>query len=100
MATELLVGQLVGKLMLLGRPATACIACQISLFPRPFPPPVFDHLQYANMEREIWSCVVMSDRQRVDTWGVVPNEESQPDLHTHREGLVSCLYTDFSLGVH
>jgi len=69
----------------------------ISLFLRPFPPPVFDHLQYANMEREIWSCVVMSDRQRVDTWGVVPNEESQPDLHTRREGLESCLYTHFFL---
>jgi len=30
----------------------------LSLVPRLFPPLVFDHLQYATMEREIWSCVI------------------------------------------
>jgi len=46
-----------------------------SLIPRLFPPPVFNCLQYANMEGEgleIWSRVVTSGRQRVDTRGVVP----------------------------
>jgi len=53
--------------------------CVCSLVPRAFPPPVFDCLQYANMEGEglgDWSCAVMSVRQKVDTRGVVPNEES------------------------
>ena len=48
-----------------------------SLIPRPFPPPVFDRLQYANMEgegREIWSCAVISGRWSVDTQGAVPNK--------------------------
>jgi len=43
-----------------------------SVIPRLFPPPVFDYLQYANIEgegREIWSHVVTSGRQRVDTQG-------------------------------
>ena len=53
--------------------------CVCSLVPRAFPPPVFDCLQYANMEREglgDWSRAVMSVRQKVDTQGVVPDEES------------------------
>ena len=40
-----------------------------SLVPRPFPPPVFDCLQYANMGGkawEIWSRAVISGRQKVD----------------------------------
>jgi len=43
-----------------------------SFVPRPFLLPVFDHFQYANMERkawESWSHAVRSGRQRVDTWG-------------------------------
>ena len=50
-----------------------------SLVPRAFPPPVFDCLQYANTEEEglgDWSHAVMSVRQKVDTQGVVPDEES------------------------
>jgi len=53
--------------------------CFASLVPRLFPPPVFDHLQYANMEGkawEIWSRAVMSGRQMVDTRGVVPNSSN------------------------
>ena len=45
------------------------------LIPRPFPSPVFDCLQYANMEGkawEIWSRVVMPGRWRVDTRGWRP----------------------------
>jgi len=56
-----------------------------SLVPRPFLYPVFDCLQDANTERnarEIWSCVVTRSprRQRVDTQGAVPDEESQKTL--------------------
>ena len=39
-----------------------------SLVPRPFPPPVFDHLQYAYMEGKAWevlSCTITSGSQRV-----------------------------------
>ena len=39
---------------------------QRSFIPRPFPPPVFDCLQYANTEgeaQEIWSLAVTSGRQ-------------------------------------
>jgi len=39
-----------------------------SLVPRPFPPPVFDHLQYANMEGEglgdLIMCGDVRDRQQ------------------------------------
>ena len=41
-----------------------------SLVPRPTPPPVFDHLQYANIggkAREFWSHAVMSSSQEVHT---------------------------------
>ena len=57
------------------------------IVPRPFPPPVFDHLQNANMEGktcQIWSCVVTSGRQKVQ---VVPDEESRsPFLYYQSEG--------------
>ena len=43
---------------------------------RPFQPPVFHHFQY-EIQRgeawEIWSHVMMSGRQMVDTRGAVPN---------------------------
>ena len=62
-----------------------------SLIPRLFPPPVFDRLQYANTEGEglgIWSCAVTSGRQKVDTQGAVPVEESQsPFLYYMVRGL-------------
>jgi len=40
------------------------VYCVASLDPRPFPPPVFDRLQYTNMEGEGqgWSHAVMSGR--------------------------------------
>ena len=61
-----------------------------SLVPRLFPPPVFDHLRYANTEMEglgDWSRVDTSGRQKVDTWGVVPDEESRsPFLYYWSEG--------------
>jgi len=65
--------------------------CRDSLVPRLFPPPVFDRLLYANMEGdsawEIWSHAVTSSRQRVDTQGVVPDEESQsPFLYYQSKG--------------
>ena len=41
-----------------------------------FPPPVFDGLQYANMEGEGLGDLVTSGRQRVDTQGVVSIEET------------------------
>ena len=47
--------------------------------PRPFPPPVFDRLQYANTEGEgweIWSHAVTSGRQMVDTQGAVPDSSN------------------------
>jgi len=47
-----------------------CVYICTSLVPRPIPPPVFDHLQYANMggkAQEIWSHAVMSSSQEVDT---------------------------------
>ena len=43
-----------------------------SFVPRPFPPPVFDRLQYAKMEGEGLGDLVMcmmSGGQRVDRWG-------------------------------
>ena len=52
---------------------------KFSLVPRPFPPPVFDRLQYANTEGkawEIWSCAVTSGRQKVDTRGAVPDSSN------------------------
>ena len=49
------------------------LAVASSLIPRPLPPPVFDHLQYANMEGEGLGDLVNTGtiirRQRVDTWG-------------------------------
>lgn len=49
------------------------------LVPWPLPPPFFDLSRYANAERgkawEVWSGMVMSDRQRTDTWEVVPYKE-------------------------
>jgi len=61
-----------------------------SLVPRPFPRPLFDCLQYANMEGkawEIWSHPVTSGRQMVDTRGAVPDVESQsPFLYYWSEG--------------
>ena len=61
-----------------------------SLVPRPFPPPVFDRLQYANTEGEglgdLVTCVT-SGRQTVDTRGAVPEEESRsPFLYYRSEG--------------
>ena len=54
------------------------IPSYVSLTPRLFPPPVFDRLRCADMEgEEIWSRAVMSDRQRVDIKGAVPDKESQ-----------------------
>ena len=44
----------------------------VSLVPRLFPPPVFDHLQYANTEGEGLGDLVMCStlgRQSIDTWG-------------------------------
>jgi len=46
-----------------------------SLIPRPFPPPVFDCLQYTNMEGEGLGDLITSgdvNRQKVTTQGVVP----------------------------
>ena len=46
--------------------------CWNSFVPRPFPPPVFDRLQYAKMEGEELGDLVMcmmSGGQRVDRWG-------------------------------
>ena len=53
----------------------------LSVIPRLFPPPILDCLQYwyANMGGkawEIWSHVVMSGRQRVDTWGAGPDSNN------------------------
>jgi len=48
----------------------------VSLTPGLFPPPVFDRLRCADMEgEEIWSCAVMSDRQRVDIKGAVSDKD-------------------------
>ena len=62
----------------------------ISLVPRLFPPPVIDRLQYANMDGEGLgdsSRAVTSGRQKVDTRGAVPNEESRsPFLYYRSEG--------------
>ena len=46
--------------------------CWNSFIPRPFPPPVFDRLQYTKMEGEELGDLVMcmmSGGQRVDRWG-------------------------------
>jgi len=51
-----------------------------SLIPRLFPPPVFDRLQYTNTEGkawEIWSHVVTSGRQKVDTRGQCPSSNTR-----------------------
>ena len=48
--------------------------CWNSFVPRPFPPPVFDRLQYAKMEGEELGDLIMcmmSGRQSVDRWGAV-----------------------------
>jgi len=47
-----------------------------SLVPRPFPPPVFDRLQYANTDGEGLGDLI-TGRQKVDTRGAVPDEESR-----------------------
>ena len=40
----------------------------VSLVPRPFPPPVFDHLQYANTEREgLGDLVTCDDVKQTDS---------------------------------
>jgi len=47
-----------------------CTPC--SPIPRPFPPPVFDHLQYANRRGKAWeisSSAVTQNSQWVDTQG-------------------------------
>ena len=47
------------------------------LVPRPFLPPVFHHLQYANMEGERpGRLAVTSGRQMTDTRGAVPNSNN------------------------
>ena len=59
-----------------------------SLVPRPFPPPVFDRLQCANTEGEdLVTCGYVRYRQKVDTRGAVPDEESRrPFLYNRSEG--------------
>ena len=53
-----------------------------SLVPRPFPPPVFDRVYSMQIRRgkawEIWSRVVTSGRQMVDTYtrGAVPDSSN------------------------
>ena len=52
------------------------IITHCSLVPRPFPPPVFDRLQYANTKGEGLGDLVTcgtSGRQMVDTRGAVPD---------------------------
>jgi len=50
---------------------------QCSLIPWPFLLPVFDHLQYVNMEGgglgDLVTCGNVRDRERVHTWGAVPD---------------------------
>jgi len=51
-----------------------------SLVPRLFPPPVYLIAYSMQIRRgkawEIWTCAVTSGRQKVDTRGAVPKEES------------------------
>jgi len=58
---------------------------QCSLIPRSFPPPVFDCLQYANMEGEGLGDLFMYGevRQKVDIWGAVPNCNNSHFALTH-----------------
>jgi len=65
-----------GKMSAYGR-----IQLANNLLPRLFPPPVFDCLQYANAEwrrpgRYHHMHVVTPGRQKVDTWGVVPDHNN------------------------
>jgi len=48
-----------------------------NLIPRPFPPPVFERLQFANTEGEGLRDLVMCDYiDGIDTWGVVSDHNN------------------------
>ena len=61
-----------------------------SLVPRPFPPPVFDRLQYANTEGEgLGDLVTTLGRQMIGTQGAVPNRNNSQFASTNSPSVVN-----------
>jgi len=71
-----------------------------SLIPRPFPPPVFDCLQYASTEGKGLGDLVTSGRQWVDTREAVPNKTLSFAISLRAEGQKVSKATSISFIIH